>query len=89
MKKTIPNFSSEAEERDFWATHDSTEYFDIHDTTHLDLSNLKPSSKSITLRMPETMVREIKIIANSQDVPYQSLMKTFLSDKIKEYRLKQ
>lgn len=83
--KTIPNFHSEEKERDFWATHDSTDYVDwskaIKDPV---FPNLKPSTQSISLRLPLYLLDRIKELANSKDVPYQSLMKIFLAEKIKE-----
>lgn len=82
--KTIPDFKNEDEERDFWATHDSTEYIDWTKTVKLDLSALKPSTKPITVRLPESLLEDLKIIANKHDVPYQSLMKVYLADRVKQ-----
>src|SRR5512145_787561 len=81
MKK-IPKFKNEEEERDFWQTHDSTEYVDWKKARRLTLGNLKPSVKTISLRLPESMLEELKLLANKRDVPYQSLAKVFLSDRI-------
>lgn len=83
MKK-IPKFKNEAEERAFWAAHDSTEYVDWKKARRTVLPNLKPSLKTISLRLPEAMLEELKLLANKRDVPYQSLLKIFLSEKIKE-----
>ncbi len=83
MKK-IPKFKSEKEERDFWQTHDSTEYVDWKKAQRLTLANLKPSVKTISLRLPESMLEELKLLANKRDVPYQSLVKVFLSDRISQ-----
>lgn len=83
MKK-IPKFKNEEEERDFWQTHDSTEYVDWKKARRLTLANLKPSVKTISLRLPESMLEELKLLANKRDVPYQSLAKVFLSDRINE-----
>ncbi len=83
MKK-IPQFKSEEEERDFWKTHDSTEYVDWQNAERITLSNLKPSVKTISLRLPEAMLEELKLLANKRDVPYQSLVKVFLSDRIEQ-----
>jgi predicted DNA binding CopG/RHH family protein len=83
MKK-IPKFKSEAEERAFWATHDSSAYVDWKKARRVVLPRLKPSLKTISLRLPEAMLEELKLIANKKDVPYQSLMKIFLSEKINE-----
>lgn len=80
----IPRFKNEDEEREFWATHDSTDYFDQFKPIRLDLSQLKPSTESISLRLPSFLLERIKQIANFKDVPYQSLMKIFLAEKVKE-----
>ena len=84
MKKKTPQFRNETEERDFWQSHDSTEYVDWKKAERLTLANLKPSVKTISLRHPESMLEELKLLANKRDVPYQSLVKVFLSDRIKE-----
>lgn len=81
MKK-IPKFKSEAEERRFWRTHDSTEYVDWSDAEEVTLSKLKPSTRTISLRLPESMIEELKLLANKRDVPYQSLLKVFLAERI-------
>ena len=81
MKK-IPKFKTEAEERDFWANADSTEYVDWSKAKRVLLPNLKPSLKTISLRLPELMIDELKLIANKRDVPYQSLIKIFLSERL-------
>jgi len=87
--KSIPKFKNEDEERDFWAKADSSEYFDWDNPIELDLSKLKPSTKSISLRLPEYLLARIKELANSRDVPYQSLMKIFLAERVeKELRAK-
>ncbi len=82
--KQIPRFKNEDEERNFWATHDFTDYIDQFEPVELDLSQLKPSSETISLRMPSYLLARIKEIANSMDVPYQSLMKVFLKEKVDE-----
>jgi predicted DNA binding CopG/RHH family protein len=82
--KKIPKFKNEDEERKFWAKHDSTDYVDWSKAKFVTFPNLKPSVKSISLRLPESMVNELKVLANKKDVPYQSLMKIYLSEKIKE-----
>jgi len=81
MKK-IPTFKTEAEEQRFWATHDSTEYVDWSKAKSAVFPNLKPSTKTISLRLPQTMLEELKLLANKRDVPYQSLLKMFLSERI-------
>jgi predicted DNA binding CopG/RHH family protein len=82
--KKIPKFKNEDEERAFWATHDSTEYINWKKANKVILSNLKPSIKSISLRLPESMIEELKLLANKKDVPYQSLLKIFLAERIGE-----
>ncbi|MBF0410406.1 MAG: BrnA antitoxin family protein [Candidatus Riflebacteria bacterium] len=84
MKKKIPNFKNEQEEREFWLTHDSCDYVDWSDAQRVVFPNLKPSFKTISIRLPESMINEIKDMANKRDVPYQSLIKILLSEKIKE-----
>jgi predicted DNA binding CopG/RHH family protein len=84
MKNKIPQFKNEKEERDFWQSHDSTEYVDWRNAERLTLANLKPSVKTISLRLPESMLEELKLLANKRDVPYQSLVKVFLSDRIEQ-----
>ena len=81
MKK-IPSFTSENEEREFWSKADSTEYIDWNKSKSVVLPNLKPSTKKISLRLPESMIEELKVLANKRDVPYQSLLKIYLSEKI-------
>lgn len=82
--KPIPKFKNEDEERDFWNTHDTTDYFDISKPVKLDLSNLKPSTETISLRLPQYLLDRIKQLANFRDVPYQSLMKIFLAERVKQ-----
>jgi predicted DNA binding CopG/RHH family protein len=82
--KKIPKFKNEDEERAFWAAHDSTEYINWRKAKKVMLSNLKPSVKSISLRLPESMIEELKLLANKKDVPYQSLLKIFLAERIGE-----
>ena len=82
MTKKIPKFKTEDAEREFWATHDSTEYVDWSKAKRTVFPKLKPSTKTISLRLPETMLEELKALANRRDVPYQSLLKVFLSERI-------
>ncbi len=84
MKKKIPKFKNEDEERKFWTTHDSTNYINWGKGEKVVLSNLKPSIKTISLRLPESMIEELKLLANKRDVPYQSLLKIFLSERIED-----
>lgn len=83
MKK-VPKFKTEKEEREFWASADSTEYVEWKKGKRMVLHNLKPSLKTISLRLPESMVEELKLLANKQDVPYQSLLKMFLAERIEK-----
>ena len=82
--KNIPNFKNEDEEREFWSKSDSSEYIDWKKAKKIVLPNLKPSVKTISLRLPESMLEEIKLLANKRDVPYQSLLKIFLSERIEK-----
>jgi predicted DNA binding CopG/RHH family protein len=81
MKK-IPVFKSEAEEREFWAKSDSADYVDWSKARKTIFPNLKPSLKTISLRLPELMIEELKLLANKKDVPYQSLIKIFLAERL-------
>jgi predicted DNA binding CopG/RHH family protein len=81
-KKHIPSFSSEDEERRFWAERDTTDYFDWDKAIQPTLPGLKPSTMSISLRLPVAMLEDLKVLANKQDVPYQSLMKLYLAERI-------
>lgn len=86
--KAIPKFNNEDEEREFWAAHDTTDYFDTSKPIKFNLSNLKPSTETISLRLPQYLLARIKQIANFKDVPYQSLMKIFLAERVeKELRV--
>ena len=82
--KVIPKFKSEAEERRFWESHDTTEYFDSAKTVRVRFPNLKPSTQSISLRLPLSLLEAIRIEANKRDVPYQSLIKVWLSEQLKQ-----
>jgi predicted DNA binding CopG/RHH family protein len=81
-KKPIPRFDSEQEEQEFWNEHDSTEYVEWSESRPVVLANLKPSTRTISLRLPEHMLEELKLLANKRDVPYQSLLKVFLAERI-------
>lgn len=80
--KIIPQFASEADERAFWETHDSAGYVDWSKAKRARLPNLRPSTKTISLRLPEHLLDSIKVAANARDVPYQSLMKIWLQEKL-------
>ncbi len=87
MKKklrVIPRFKNEDEEREFWAKHDSTDYFDLSKAEPVIFPNLKPTTESISLRMPGYLLSRIRALATSQGVPYQSLIKIFLADRVKQ-----
>jgi predicted DNA binding CopG/RHH family protein len=79
--KSIPKFRTEAQERRFWETHDSSAYVDWSKAERVRLPNLKPSTTSISLRLPVSLLERIKVAANKRDVPYQSLIKTWLAEK--------
>ena len=81
--KSIPKFRSEAEERRFWETHDSGDYIDWSKAERVRFANLKPSMTAITLRLPVALLDCVKVAANKRDVPYQSLIKTWLAEKIR------
>ncbi len=81
--KPIPSFSSEQEERDFWEQTDSIDYVDWSKAKRVRMPNLKPSSTSISLRLPVSLLERIKIVANKRDMPYQSLIKFWLSEQVK------
>ena len=81
-KIKLTAFVSEAAERKFWEENDSTEYLDWSQAKRARLPNLKPSSTAISLRLPNSLLERIKIAANKRDVPYQSLIKTWLADKV-------
>lgn len=80
--KPIPKFRSEAEERRFWETHDTTDYVDWSKAQRAQFPNLKLSTTSISLRLPQGLLDRIKIAANKRDVPYQSLIKVWLTEKV-------
>ena len=82
--KKIPEFKSEKEEFEFWSTHDSTEYIDYPKAKRVLFSNLKPSTRTISLRLPESLIEYLKLLANKRDIPYQSLLKMFLTEKVEE-----
>lgn len=80
--QAIPSFESEDEEREFWATRDSTAHVDWSGARAATFPNLKPSTKTISLRLPETLLQSLKMLANKRDVPYQSLLKIFLAERV-------
>lgn len=84
--KKIPTFKDEDAEREFWSKADSTEYIDWAKAQRLVLPKFRPTLRTISLRLPESMIAELKLLANQRDVPYQSLLKVFLAEKIREER---
>jgi len=80
--KTVPAFANEAQERAFWESHDSTEYLDWSKAKAVTLPNLRPTTKTISLRLPQHLLDSIKTAANARDVPYQSLIKVWLQEKL-------
>ena len=87
-RKVLPSFESESAERNFWLVHDSADYFDLGKARRAVFPNLKPTTRTISLRIPETLLAEIKVLANRRDVPYQSLMKIFLAERVTRERKK-
>jgi predicted DNA binding CopG/RHH family protein len=85
-KKQIPKFRSEEDERKFWAKSDSTEFIDWQSGQKRKFPTLKPSLRTISLRLPVSMIEDLKILANKRDVPYQSLLKVFLAERLEKER---
>ena len=83
MKKALPKFKSADAERRFWARHDSVDFIEWDKARRVTLPNLKPSSQTISLRLPKPMLDQLKLLAHKRDVPYQSLLKMFLADRLK------
>ena len=84
--KPMPEFQSEDAEREFWATHDSTEFIDWRSAGRRTFPNLKPTLRTISLRLPVYMIEDLKVLANKRDVPYQSLLKVFLAERLEKER---
>jgi predicted DNA binding CopG/RHH family protein len=82
--KAIPHFDSEDEEREFWATHDSAGYVDWKKARRGKMSDLKPTTRTVSIRLPETMLEDLRMLANKRDVPYQSLLKIYVAERIEE-----
>ncbi len=85
-RKVAPELSTEAEERAFWESHDSTDFLDWSQAEHGRLPNLKPTTKAISLRLPLALLERIKIEANKRDMPYQSLIKAWLAEDVARHR---
>ena len=86
VKESMPNFRSEDEERDFWAENDVVDYFDWERSVPGSFPALKPSTKTISVRLPQALLEELKALANERDVPYQSLLKIFLAERVARER---
>ena len=84
IKNNLPNFKNEDEERSFWATHSFADYADQFERVEMDLSALKPSTKPITIRLPVSLIYDLKVMSHKRDVPYQSFVKTILADRVRE-----
>ncbi len=82
--KAVPRFASEEAERAFWGSHDSTDYLDWSEAERPVLPDLRPTTSTISLRIPELLLQELKLLANKRDIPYQSLLKMFLADRIQK-----
>ncbi len=82
--RNVPKFESEDQERNFWASHDSTDFVDWRRAERVKLPNLRPTTRTISIRLPESMIERLKVLANKRDIPYQSLLKMFVADKIEE-----
>jgi predicted DNA binding CopG/RHH family protein len=83
-RRPIPSFSSEDQEREFWAKKDSSKFIDWSQADSVSLPNLRPSTRTISIRLPEPMIDRLKVLANKRDVPYQSLLKLFVAERIEE-----
>ncbi len=83
-RKPIPQFENEAQEQEFWSSHDSTEYVDWGKAQRITFGRLKPSTQTISIRLPEALLEDLKLLANKRDVPYQSLLKIFLAERVSE-----
>jgi predicted DNA binding CopG/RHH family protein len=80
--KPIPRFENEAQEQEFWSTHNSTDYVDWRKAQRITFGRLKPSTQTISIRLPEALLEDLKLLANKRDVPYQSLLKIFLAERV-------
>ncbi|MCD5401147.1 BrnA antitoxin family protein, partial [candidate division NPL-UPA2 bacterium] len=85
QKKSIPKFKTEAEERAFWAKYDSTDFVDYNKGKRVLFPNLKPSVKTISIRLLKSLLESLKVLAHKNDIPYQSLVKMILSERVKRY----
>ena len=81
-RESIPQFETEAQEQEFWSSHDSTEYVDWSKAQRVTFGRLKPSTQTISIRLPAALLEDLKLLANKRDVPYQSLVKIFLAERV-------
>ena len=81
-RKLIPQFETEAQEQEFWSSHDSTDYVDWSQAQRVPFGRLKPSTQTISIRLPVALLEDLKLLANKRDVPYQSLVKIFLAERV-------
>ena len=86
--RKIPTFKSEEDEREFWETADSTQYVDWSKAEVVRFPKLRPSTTAISVRLPDTLLTELKLLANERDVPYQSLLKVYLADRVSAERVR-
>ena len=82
QRKPIPQFENEAQEQEFWSAHDSTDYVDWRQAQRVTFGRLKPSTQTISIRLPIALLEKLKLLANKRDVPYQSLVKIFLAERV-------
>jgi predicted DNA binding CopG/RHH family protein len=82
--KAIPRFETEDEEREFWSEHDSADYVDWKRAQRAKLPDLKPTTRTVSIRLPETMLEDLRMLANKRDVPYQSLLKIYVAERIEK-----
>lgn len=82
--RRIPAFKDEDREREFWAANDSTDYINWREARPVNLPNLMPTTRSVSIRLPESMIEQLKVLANKRAVPYQSLLKMFVADRLQE-----
>jgi predicted DNA binding CopG/RHH family protein len=82
--RALPSFASEDAEREFWGSHDSADYLDWSEAERVVLPNLKPTTSTISLRIPEALLENLKLLANKRDIGYQSLLKIFLAERIQK-----
>ena len=85
-RKPIPQFDHEAQEQEFWSSHDSTDYVDWSTAQRVTFGRLKPSTQTISIRLPAALLEDLKLLANKRDVPYQSLVKIFLAERVAQER---